>query len=550
MNTELSKRIKEIALELVAQKSIVETNDEVAMSDKVYEIMADMDYYKKHPEKLYFVPVKNDPWNRKIVVAIMNGEKKPSNKTVVFIGHTDTVGISDYGNLAEYATKPEELLEKLKGVTSLSQEVKDDVASGKYMFGRGLFDMKSGDANVMAIMEEVSKDIENFEGNIIFSAVCDEEGNSKGMITFVPELIRLKKEFGYEYQAMLDPDYIAPAYPGDPNVYQYVGTVGKLMPTFFIVGKETHVGESFDGIDPNQIAAEITRRVNLNPEFSDVVAGEATLPPITLKQRDLKPEYSVQIASKSILFFNYATHSSTPAQVMDKMMKAGAECFQNVIDTLNERYTNFCKLIGRDPKKLPWVERTMSYDQLYVEVKKEVGAKLDDMVKAYAEEIAKDDRYDVRDQAMKIVEYVHSLWSDKDPVLLVYLTPPYYPHIYVEGTRPEEKALIEAVNYAVTTTDSDYKLVQKKFLPCISDLSYAAAPKEPEAIAALKLNMPGFGTIYDLPIEEMQELNLPVADIGSYGKDAHKFTERVEMVYTYEVLPEILYKTMMHILQN
>ena len=550
MNTELSKRIKEIALELVAQKSIVETNDEVAMSDKVYEIMADMDYYKKHPEKLYFVPVKNDPWNRKIVVAIMNGEKKPSNKTVVFIGHTDTVGISDYGNLAEYATKPEELLEKLKGVTSLSQEVKDDVASGKYMFGRGLFDMKSGDANVMAIMEEVSKDIENFEGNIIFSAVCDEEGNSKGMITFVPELIRLKKEFGYEYQAMLDPDYIAPAYPGDPNVYQYVGTVGKLMPTFFIVGKETHVGESFDGIDPNQIAAEITRRVNLNPEFSDVVAGEATLPPITLKQRDLKPEYSVQIASKSILFFNYATHSSTPAQVMDKMMKAGAECFQNVIDTLNERYTNFCKLIGRDPKKLPWVERTMSYDQLYVEVKKEVGAKLDDMVKAYAEEIAKDDRYDVRDQAMKIVEYVHSLWSDKDPILLVYFTPPYYPHIYVEGTRPEEKALIEAVNYAVTTTDSDYKLVQKKFLPCISDLSYAAAPKEPEAIAALKLNMPGFGTIYDLPIEEMQELNLPVADIGSYGKDAHKFTERVEMVYTYEVLPEILYKTMMHILQN
>ena len=93
------------------------------------------------------------------------------------------------------------------------------------------------------------------------------------------------------------------------------------------------------------------------------------------------------------------------------------------------------------------------------------------MVKAYAEEVSKDDRYDVRDKAMKIVEYVHSLWSDKNPVLLVYLTPPYYPHIYVEGARPEEKALIDAVNYAVTTTESDYKLVQKKFLPCISDLS-------------------------------------------------------------------------------
>ena len=85
---------------------------------------------------------------------------------------------------------------------------------------------------------------------------------------------------------------------------------------------------------------------------------------------------------------------------------------------------------------------------------------------------------------------------------------------------------------------------------CIRDRSYAAAPKEAEAIAALKQNMPGFGTIYDLPIEDMQALDLPVADIGSYGKDAHQFTERVETVYTYEVLPEILYKTMMHMLED
>lgn len=65
---------------------------------------------------------------------------------------------------------------------------------------------------------------------------------------------------------------------------------------------------------------------------------------------------------------------------------------------------------------------------------------------------------------MKVVEYVHSLWSDKNPVLIVYFTPPYYPHIYVEGSRPKEKTLIDAVNHAVTTTECDYSLVQKKFL--------------------------------------------------------------------------------------
>jgi arginine utilization protein RocB len=48
----------------------------------------------------------------------------------------------------------------------------------------------------------------------------------------------------------------------------------------------------------------------------------------------------------------------------------------------------------------------------------------------------------------------------------------------------------------------------------------------------------------------MQELDLPVADIGCYGKDAHQFTERVETVYSFEVLPEILYKTMVYMLEH
>ena len=50
-------------------------------------------------------------------------------------------------------------------------------------------------------------------------------------------------------------------------------------------------------------------------------------------------------------------------------------------------------------------------------------------------------------------------------------------------------------------------------------------------------------------LDEMKELDLPVADIGSYGKDAHQFTERVETVYSFEVLPDILYKTTLQLLK-
>ena len=548
MKPELSKRIEQIALELTGQLSVLDTPDEILMAEKVYSIMSEMKYFKAHPENLYYVPVKGDKLGRKSVVAIVNGEKKPSDKTVVMIGHMDTVGISDYGPLAEFANQPLVLTEKFKEI-ELPAQAKKDLESGEYLFGRGIFDMKSGDAIIMALMEMISDDIENFEGNLIYGAVCDEEGNSGGMLNVVPELCRLQDEKKYDYLALLDTDYMTEEYEGDENKYVYVGTVGKLMPTFFVVGKETHVGESFKGIDPNQIAAEITRRINLNPEFSDVAEGEVTLPPVTLKQRDLKPEYSVQIAKTAVVFFNYATHCSTPDQVLDKMVNAGQECFQTVVDMLNERYAKFCEMAHRPFHKLPWEARTMTYHQLCEVVKAEVGEEFDAKVQAYAEELAKDETIDARDRNTHLVEFVHGMWSDKNPVLIVYFSQPYYPHIYIKGDEPKEKARLDAVADAVDTTKTDYKLVYKKFFPYISDLSYGAAPREDGIIEAFMENMPGYGTVYNLPMKEMQRLNLPVLDIGSFGKDAHKFTERIEKKYTFEVAPELVYKTVMNLLK-
>ena len=310
-------RIEEITRDLASQFSVLETPNEVAMAEKVYRIFSQMPYFQAHPENLCYVPVKDDPWNRKSVMAMVRGEKKPSPRTVVMIGHIDTVGISDYGPLAAYANQPDVLMEKFKEI-DLPEEVRRDLESGDYLFGRGVFDMKSGDAILIALLEEISQSIEEFEGNLIYGAVCDEEGNSGGMLNLVPKLAKMQEEEHLEYLALLDTDYMTSEFPGDENKYVYVGTVGKLMPTFYVVGKETHVGESFKGLDPNQITAQIISRVNLNPEFCDVAEGEVTLPPITLRQRDMKPEYSCQIAKSAVLFFNYATHCSTPDQVLER----------------------------------------------------------------------------------------------------------------------------------------------------------------------------------------------------------------------------------------
>ncbi|NLV70169.1 MAG: M20/M25/M40 family metallo-hydrolase [Clostridiales bacterium] len=546
MNADIARRVEEIALDLASTLSVVDTPGEVEIAEKVYRIFSEMSYYKANPQNLFYVDVPNDPLKRKSVIAILEGKKAKSDKTVLMIGHTDSVGISDYGNLKEYAHQPLKLTEKFREL-DLPQAVKADLESGEYLFGRGLFDMKSGDAVIMAIMEMISEDIDHFEGNLVFAAVCDEEGNSAGMLTCVGEFGRIREERGYDYLALLDADYITEEYEGDPNKYIYIGTVGKVMPTFYVVGKETHVGESFKGLDPNQIAAAITSRINLNPEFSDVADGEVTLPPITLKQRDLKTEYSVQIAKSAVVFFNYATHCSTPEVILRKMIRAAEECFEEVTDTLNNRYRTFCEMAHREFKPLPWVPRVMSFDQLCAAVRKEVTG-LDEKIKEKARALMQEEM-DSRDRSTRIVAFVHEMWSDKNPVVIVYFSQPYYPHVYVEGKRPKEKALLEAVETAVQDTKSDYQLGFKKFFPYISDLSYGAVPEEEGVVETFQENMPGYGITYDLPFEAIRALNLPVLDIGAFGKDAHKFTERIEKKYTFNVAPELLYRTIKNLLK-
>ena len=548
ISEQLSKRIEEITLALTAEMSVVDTPGELDSIRKVYEIMQEMPYYQQHPEDLFYVDL-NDELGRKSVIAILRGKKAKSNKTVVMIGHTDTVGISDYGNLAQYANKPYELMEKLKDV-QLTPAAKRDLESGEYLFGRGIFDMKAGDAVIMGIMEEIAKDIDNFEGNLIFAAVCDEESNSGGMFAAVPKLAELMDKEGFEYLALLDTDYMTAEFEGDETKYVYIGTVGKLMPSFFVVGKETHVGEAFNGVDPNEISSAIMTRINMNTEFCDVVDGEVSLPPISLYQRDQKTEYSVQVGKTAVLYFNYATHSSTPDMVLDKMKKAAQEAFEGVVEKLNAQYKKFCEMAtSRDYKPLPWVARTITYTELLEKVKAD-NPDVENILKAYNDELLKDETIDTRVHAQKMVEKLHSLWKDQDPVVVVYFSPPYYPHIYIDGTNPKDKALIDAVDDAVKTTETSYKLEYKKFFPYISDLSYGAAPKDPAIIAALKNNMPGFGSKYVIPLEDMQKLSLPVLDIGCFGHDAHKFTERLEKNYSFKVTPELVYKTVMNLLNN
>jgi arginine utilization protein RocB len=48
---------------------------------------------------------------------------------------------------------------------------------------------------------------------------------------------------------------------------------------------------------------------------------------------------------------------------------------------------------------------------------------------------------------------------------------------------------------------------------------------------------------YSLPLEAMQKLGTPVFNWGVHGRGAHQRDESVQMSYSFETLPQLLYET-------
>lgn len=231
----------DLVKKLTEQSSIVGTDGEIKIAHLIYDELSKLEYFKKHPGNLFLSDIKGDSLGRKNVIAVVKGEKQDIDDTIILIGHMDTVGVEDYGNLKEFAFCPDELKDELK-TKSLDEDVIEDMNSDDWLFGRGIFDMKAGIAVEIGLLKEITENIKDFKGNIVFLALADEEGNSKGVLSAVDDLLKLQEKYGFSYQAVIDTDYMAPKFTGDEKKYIYIGTVGKLLPCFYIYGRETHVG--------------------------------------------------------------------------------------------------------------------------------------------------------------------------------------------------------------------------------------------------------------------------------------------------------------------
>ena len=538
--------VKRLTQEMVAIPSInKEQGGETAVAQYIYDFYMGLGYFKEHPERVKIFKTKNDFVDRHSTYAYVKGTKGNSNRTVILIGHLDTVGVDDFGTIREYAFKCEELPAKLKETFKLSDEVLADIESGEYMFGRGALDMKSGVAGHMYLIKYFSEHPEELDGNIIAIAECDEEDNSKGIITALDELVELKKTEGFEYVSCINADYSTNYSPGDENRYIYYGSIGKLLPCFVAFGKEAHVGQAFSAMDPNLLIAEVTRKMSLNTELCDIAQGEVAIPPVSLKQTDTKGPYTVQTALTAFSYYNFFTHGWDPAQVLAKSKEMAVRAFDDVIDYLQDQYKKFCELSKVPYVPLPWKTRVYTWKEFNDYLAGIHGEPYVKAIREFTEKLHKDDpELDLRIFGLKVAEEAWKWCEDKSPAIIVFFGSVFSARIEMTGKTAKEKALLDAVEAAVEKIrpEAQRQIKTRMFYPYISDSSFMAVCDDTLAVQALKDNMPQYGVKYTHDIDKIMEINVPVVNIGTFGRDGHMLTERVDMRQTFQNVPNITYE--------
>ncbi|MRX74283.1 M20/M25/M40 family metallo-hydrolase [Bacillus lacus] len=526
------EQLTDLLVKLVEHDSITGTAGEVAFAEYLFYILKDTPYYQENPDHLSLHPLQD---GRYFLTALVKKAKKKN--TAILLSHFDVVDIIDYGDLKHLAFRPRELTsEYALRMDMIPEYVQQDLKSGEWLFGRGTMDMKAGLTAQISILERAMNG--EFDGNVMLLTVPDEEVNSAGMINAVPVLSRLKDEYDLSYQACINSEPMFSRFPNDPNYYVYTGSIGKVLAGFYCFGTETHVGEPFSGLNANYMASEVNRFMELNEDYCEAAGNEVSPPPTNLMQKDLKEEYSVQIPHTAVSLFNVFLMKRSAKELHSLLTSSAKQAAENIEKHYRRKAEAFSRVVAFQPS--PVEVSVYSYEELYQLAVDKAGKSEVERRINYL--IANRGVLGDRDFSTRIVSEVAGLCKEHSPMIVVFYSPPFYPAVSSEGDELIEEAVKQVTDY----TKKEYGITLKKqnYFQGLSDLSFLQLSPESSPLDSFVGNMPLFGRPYRLPLQEMKELNLPVMNLGPVGRDAHKWTERVHLPYTFSILPDQLSYTL------
>lgn len=517
----MKKRIEQLMLRLVNVPSETATLEENNMSQQYINIFKELDYFKQNPNHCGLYDIENDFLERKVAWAFVKGS---GAKTVVLINHSDTVDTHDYGTLRPISTKPLQLVKQLKNL-KLNEESTKDLESNEWFFGRGVADMKGGAAIQLALLEQYSIE-KDFEGNIVYLSVPDEETLSAGMRSSVNLLTELHNKYDLQYTLLIDVE--THVRNRDDQAILYGGSIGKIMPSVFVRGVRAHIGNVFQGFSPVALLSEVANRMELNQDYSDSFKGELAPPPTWMYFRDGKKGYDVSLPETAFGYTSVLTFTMSPEQVLKGLKQIVTDSFESCLNRYNKAYHQH---YGQSPKN-DWSCEVYSFAEIYQQAVDNGGKEFENEWHKELEKVQislRNKEYDMTQATSLLIQFIVNTLPHKRPLAIIAFAPPYYPHVVNARMDNLSDAVVnieqKLINLYTEKFNEEMKL--QHFYTAISDMSYASLQDATEVIPYLVPNMPLWGKTYDIPLSSIAKLQIPSINLGPWGKDLHMYTERV-----------------------
>ncbi|MEO8244520.1 MAG: M20/M25/M40 family metallo-hydrolase [bacterium] len=526
MTVDLAARTRAWALALTARPSVTGTAEEAAFGPWLAEQLVKSDRFGAAEVWTFPVAVGD---GRQCVAMLL---RAAGSATVLLTGHYDTVTFDDYGPLAPLATLPEALATALRAKLDLSalgpgeRLAREDLASGAFLPGRGLLDMKAGLAAGLAVAENFAANPDAI-GNLLFLAVPDEEATSAGARAAAAELKTIAARRGVDLVAAINLDAIADTGDGSAGRAIALGTVGKVLPTAFVAGVPTHSGFPYNGLNAAVLLAAICARVEWAAELTDDSAGQPGTPPSLLSMRDGKLGYDVTTPATAFAAWNVLLHRRRPDDILAAFEGLCHAAVQGCLAALKERARQH-RLPGGEV--LP-VVKFYRYEAVLqaARLRGDVDAKLAGLAVTLAASGLSLPEICGRGTAL--------VWLASElPGPAVVLGFGSVPYLATHLSASAEARRLEAVVREVASAAGSVAVTE--YFAGISDMSFFGEADE-TVLHAVAANTPLWGSAIRWPVGGALA-QVPTVNIGPWGRDYHTPLERLQLDYGFNVLPGLI----------
>jgi arginine utilization protein RocB len=528
----LTERARTLSHTLVGWPSVTGTPDEAAFASRLQGLIAEHLYFKANPAYLTLAPIEGDPNGRANVLALVRGS---GSRTIILAGHFDVVPVDDYGDLSELAGSPDALREGLIArleATGGYPQALADLQSGEFVPGRGMLDMKSGVAAGLAVLEQFAESDDRI-GNLLLIATPDEEENSAGMRAVSAMLPEFLQSRGLEPVVALNLDATCDAETGQNGRVATFGTIGKVLLSAFVAGKDAHACYPFDGINAAYLAAELAIEFECAPALGEMTGDEVAAPPTALSLKDAKSVYNVTTPGRAWLYWNVLMHRRRPEDIIAMARDLAGAAVSRAASRMKERAASF--KLSASPL---WDDVSIL---TFAELRERARAASPNFEAEFDQAAAELEQsgFDLPERSRRLTELALDAAQLPGAAVIIGIASTPYPAIawLTDEAAARTRKIIEAAMARVAVREK-LSVESREFFPAISDISFLARNAS-ASLEGIREQMPLWGSSIRFA-EDARYPPIPTVNIGPWGRDYHHFLERTHGDYTFRVLPDLL----------